>query len=338
MDLRVRGELGRRGLVLRRFCLANGMSGVEVDGLVRSGRWIAVRRGVYAEAGAWSALDEYVGQPLLRSRAASLAMFTPHVLSHDSAALAWGLTVLQGHRQPAHVTRFGVLGSRHEHGVKHHKAPFTADQVSEIDGYLLLDRARTVADISRDRGRDAGLVTADSAMRAGVTRAELLAATEAMACWPHVTVSREVADLADPGAENAAETLARSLVTELGRGRPVTQSGLSDGGRTVWTDLRVGRHVFEFDGRIKYRTVADGGHAATSPEEVAWAEKRRRDFIQSFRLGVSRIVWTDLWGTGRRAAVVRLAREVEATERLFGMDTADLAPYLRVRPELRDAS
>ena len=36
---------------------------------------------------------------------------------------------------------------------------------------------------------------------------------------------------------------------------------LTDGRRTVWCDLRVGRHVVDLDGHLKYRPVAVGGLA-----------------------------------------------------------------------------
>jgi Transcriptional regulator, AbiEi antitoxin len=38
------------GLITRRQALDTGMSGALVDGLVRTGRWVPVRRGVYMPA------------------------------------------------------------------------------------------------------------------------------------------------------------------------------------------------------------------------------------------------------------------------------------------------
>ena len=150
-----------------------------------------------------------------------------------------------------------------------------------------------------------------------------------MTGWPYSTLVREVVDLADPGAENAGESAARSLVHELGIGRPQTQFGLTDGGRTVWCDLRVGRHVFEFDGRVKYLSRAAGGVAA-DPTAALWAEKRRQDFVCGFKLGMSRIVYADL-RDGRAAARVRLRREYDDTVARFGTSIDDLAPYLARR-------
>jgi hypothetical protein len=57
------------------------------------------------------------------------------------------------------------------------------------------------------------------------------------------------------------------------------------------------------------------------------AEKRRQDWVGGFHLGMSRIVWDDLWGLRRAATKVRLRREFEATVARFGADVGDLAPY-----------
>ncbi|MFC4785295.1 type IV toxin-antitoxin system AbiEi family antitoxin domain-containing protein [Nocardioides sp. MAHUQ-72] len=322
-------------LLTRKQALEAGVSIEQIDAHVRSGRWVAVRRSVYALREFWDALDEWQGRPLYVARAASAAMRKPHVMSHDSAALELGLELLAPQRSLVHVTRPGVLGTRTEHGVKHHKAPYRPEQVVEVDGRRVLDMARTVADISRDRGLDAGVVTADAAMRAGVTRAELRVALEPMRNWPNVTIGREVADLADPGAENGGESLARMLVTELGQGRPQTQFGLTDGRREVWCDLRLGRHIFEFDGWLKYRLAQQGGFARVSPEQALREEKQRQDFICGFKLGVSRIVPEDLRGGARERARARLLREYLDTTARFGTSIADLEPFLIQRTRRR---
>ncbi len=134
-------------------------------------------------------------------------------------------------------------------------------------------------------------------------------------------------DLADPGAENFAESAMRELVLSLGIGSPSTQFGLSAEGRTVYCDVRVGRHMFELDGKIKLIPIADGGVATRDPIEVVWAQKERQDFITGFKLGVSRVTYRDL-GIGRTQAMARLRREYADTVARFGTDIGDLTPYL----------
>jgi hypothetical protein len=318
----------QHGLVLRRQALSAGMSGDEISRLLRHGEWVAVRRGVYTTRSLWEGLEPHREQPLLEVRAASLNMVMPHVISHDSAALLQGLEILEARPRLVHVTRFGVLGGRIKSGVKQHKAPFTPEQIVFVDGLPALDVPRTVADISREHGLRHGLPVGDSAMRAGVSREALREPIVAMRSWPGVTVPREVAELADPGAENVAESLTRLLPHELGLGPVETQFGLRDGGREARCDIRVGRHIIEFDGRVKYRSVADGGFAETSVEEVLWHEKQRQDWVCGFKLGMSRVVWAELMPDRWERTKRRILREYLDTVARFGSSIDDLAPYV----------
>ncbi len=321
-----------RGLITRREALAAGLAPGQVDRLVRSGAWVAVRRGVYAERELWESLDRHRERPRCFDRAASLSMVTPHVMSHTSAALELGLDVLLPDPRFTHITRPGVLGSRTRCGVKHHKAVYHPSQVEVVDGRPMLDRARTAVDIAREHGLQHGVVACDSALRAGVPRARLERAYAPMRNWPGVTAARAAVELADAGAESVGESLARLLVWELGIGRPQTQFGLTDGHRTVWCDLRVGRHVFEFDGRVKYLPADRGGVGVLPPEEVVWREKQRQDWLAGLGLGVSRIVWDDLWGAARRRTRERLLREYDATVQRTGASIDDLSRFVIRRP------
>lgn len=315
----------------RRQALNEGVSVVQIDDWARRGHWVSVRRGVYSTAEFWASLEERRERPLYLSRAASLAMHKAHVRSHDSAALELGMQILKPDPLLVHVTRPGVVGSRTEHGVKHHKAPYRLDQVVEVDGWPVLDAARTAADIAREHGFVRGVVAFDSALRDGATRRDLVRAIEPMRCWPGVTQVRAAEDLADGRSANVAESLGKILVTELGFGRPEPQFGLSDGTREVWCDLRLGRHFFEIDGAVKYVPVSDGGYAA-DPGRALWEEKLRQDFVTGFKTGMSRIVWTDFWGERRQQALQRLRREYLDTVARFGESIADLEPYRIRRP------
>ena len=204
--------------MLRRQALRAGLTGPEINRLVRSAEWVAVRRGVYVTAILWDSLDEYVARPRLRALAASRNMFAPHAMSHDSAALVHGIEILAARPELVHITRHGVLGSRTKHGVKHHKAPHLPSQLMEIGGIWVLDQARTVVDIGREHGRRHGVPAADSYLRHGFSRSDLWAALEPMRNWPGVTEARASVDLADGRAENPAESLGRLMATELGEG------------------------------------------------------------------------------------------------------------------------
>jgi hypothetical protein len=96
--------------------------------------------------------------------------------------------------------------------------------------------------------------------------------------------------------------------------------------------LRVGRHIFEFDGRAKYRHIDDGGLASKPADQVVWDEKQRQTLICGVGLGVSRIVWTDYWGSRREQAKARLLREYDLTRARFGESLHGMEPYLTFDP------
>ena len=171
---------------------------------------------------------------------------------------------------------------------------------------------RTAVDIAREHGLEDGVVACDQVLRRGGSRVAMLGVLKQMWSWPYVTTARAAVALADPGAENMGESLARMLVIELGYGEPLTQVWIEDGGRRARVDLLLEGHVFEFDGRQKYLGVAHGGFT-DDVGDVVWQEKQREDWLRSLGLGVSRIVWGDLFGTSRRAARQRLSREYLAT-------------------------
>lgn len=306
----------QHGLILRRQALAAGMSPDDVARRLRAQVWIAVRWGVYTSRALWDSLDPYVGRPRLEALAVDLGMVMPHVISHDSAAYLHGLPILEAKPRLVHVTRFGALGGRTKYGVKHHKAPFTPEQVVFVDGVPVLDLARTVADIAREHGRRHGIVAASSALRAGVSRRALEEAVEPMRSWPHVTQCRLSVDWADERCETPGEALGLLMVKELDLADVEPQFGLGDHRRRAWVDLRVGRHLIEFDGHAKYDDPA-----------VLWEEKKRQDWLCGFKLGMSRLTWTDVQADVWKATQQRLLREVLDTHARFGVDIDDLAPY-----------
>lgn len=336
MNPRVLGIMAtQHGLITRKQAITAGMTPEGIDRLVRRGELVAVRRGVYAESSYVDSLTTYRDKRLLADRAASMRISRAHEMSHDSAAHELDLPILRPPKPMTHVTRPGVVGSHLRYGVKHHLAPYAPDRVVHLNGIRALGPARTALDIAREHGLRAGVVAVDSARRTGTTLAELEAELELMRSWPYVTVGREAVDLSDPDTDSMGETLMRELVEALGYGRPQTQFGLSADGRTAWCDLRLGRHLFEFDGKVKYQRIDEGGFALASAEEVVWREKQRQDWVCGFKLGMSRVVWDDHFGAARERTLERLRREYLDTCRRFGESIDDLTPYLARGPRPR---
>lgn len=308
------------GVVTMAQLSALGADPRAVARMVRAGELVRLRRGVFTSGEWWSGLDEFRGRPLLRIRAAERTLELGHVYSHDSSGVLHGLPLLDARRSDVHVTRPGVLGSRHRYGIHHHGAPYVPAQVAVVDGLPTLDIPRTVADLAREHGYVAGLIAADGAMQKGIGRDAMRAAARRMTSWPGVTVVRRVIADADPGAESAAETLGRLLVMELGRGRPRTQFPVPVPGGVRWVDMLLGRHCIEVDGRTKIIPVERGGVAEVAPESVLWREKVRERDVTTHGLGLSRLFYEDFWGERRVQTLRRLEAEVVATERRFGSE------------------
>lgn len=326
----------QHGLVTRTQCLLAGLSERSLRTLTRpGGDWVVVRRGAYVDRAVWDDLDE-TRRLGLHDRAAHLALGNAALLSHDSAARAWDLPTLRPHRELTHVTRFGVWGSRTEHGVKHH---LTRQPVPAVDrqGLPATDLARTAVDLGREHGVPAGVVACDAALARGASRAEMEREVARMRSWPHVTEARAAVELARPGAESPGESLARLLVRELGAGEPETQFPVRLGdGRTAWADLRLGRLLVEFDGRVKYRGRDSGGLADAPADEVVWRERRREVLVESDGYVSSRVVWDDLFGVRRERALRRLARDLDRARAMYGDElTGEQATFVAAMADVR---
>ena len=308
----------QRGLVTRAQARDAGYRGPELRGLTAvGGAWVVVRRGVYAERASWAALTE-VDRWKLRDRAALLTARSAGELSHDSAARFHRLPLVLLRSELTHVTRADVQGSRTEHGVKHHRGALPSSGRAILEGLPVTGLARTALDVAREHGLPTGLAVCDAALRQGLRPRDFARELSRMAHWPGIVAGRDAAHLADARAENAAESLARLLVLELGIGEPEPQFALLLHDRIVWCDLRVGNHVFEFDGRVKYVGRAAGGVAVRAAEEVVWAEKERERLVCAEGLGLSRIIWSDFFGSARERAVRRLRAEYAVTAARFG--------------------
>ncbi|MEO5708451.1 MAG: hypothetical protein ABIQ59_01320 [Nocardioidaceae bacterium] len=285
------------------------------------GDWVVVRRGCYAERAVWDGLDDE-GRYELTVRAALLVQTRRALPSHASAAVLLGLPTRPFWRRLVHVTRPGVTGSRTENGVKHHLAGYDARDLGTAGELDTLGLARTAVDLGREHGFEDGVVAADAALRMGVTGAELWRAIERMTFWPQVTRARAALRVADGGAQNIGETLLRLMVLELDIGVPETQYVVREGSRWAAVDVRVGRHLFEFDGRVKYLEREQGGVADRPVTQVLWDEKQREDWLRRAQggHGMSRVVWSELFGTERRRTLRRLAQEYAQTRSRFGRE------------------
>jgi hypothetical protein len=289
------------------------------------GPWVVVRRGVYCERELIEAMTSYGDRMRLVDRAVHLTAATEHVMSHDSAGRAWRIPMLDPVHELSHLTRSGVGGTRTERGVKHHLTRVDLPGVEIVDGMPVTSLPRTAVDLAREHGLPTGVAACDHVLASGIRRAALLSEVERMWSWPYITRARAAVDLADPGAESIGESLLRLVVIELGLGDCETQFPVRLAGGVAWTDLRVGCHVFEFDGRVKYRRSDQGGVAQRPVEDVVWDERNREREILGEGLGVSRVIWNELFGVARDRLKLRLRSEYVDTARRLG---TTLPPHL----------
>ena len=302
------------GVITRGQALSTGSTERELRSALRpGGPWVIVRRGAYAERWEWDVADE-ARRHLMRVEAVHLYGELPRVLSHSSAAVVHGLDCRPHWRELVHLSDPDVRGGRTECGVKHHPAAIPIGQSVHVGHFVVTSLARTGVDIAREHGIEDGVVACDQVLARGVPRDELTAVLAQMRYWPNVTKARAAVRLADGGAENPGESLARMLVIEMGRGTPRTQVRIEDDHRRARVDMLLDEHVFEFDGRRKFIGQARGGFAPEEVESVLWQEKQREDWLRSLGFGISRIVWADLFGVRRREALRRLEREYLATQ------------------------
>lgn len=331
MRPRLRALAGRQGgLITRAQALADGYTERELRTLTAVyGLWVIVRRGVYAERELWESLTGHDEQASLRDRAVHLTMTTQHLMSHDSAARAQGIAMLHPRHQLSHVTREGVGGSRTERGVKHHLTRLGLLNTVELEGMTVTGPARTAVDLGREHGYATGVVACDAVLheglRAGLVKDDLRAVARTMWCWPGITQAKAAIEIADAGAESPGESLLRLLIWELGIGVPETQFALRISSGVVWVDIRVGCHMFEFDGRVKFRSVAQGGVAERPVEDIVWDERQRERQVCAEGLGMSRVIWDELFGAARKKTLARLAEEYAVTSARFG---EVLSPHL----------
>ncbi|MCA9571825.1 MAG: hypothetical protein KC656_28505 [Myxococcales bacterium] len=311
------------GLFTRTQALAAGYSEAEIRARLgsRTPDWRSVRRGVYV----LSARAEGASVPQWRwwgDLAAHLTMALPHALSHDSAARALEIPLLDLHAGLSHVTRTGVGGSRTQHGVKHHLGRERPARILRVQDVPVTGRARTALDLAREHGFSAGVVAMDHVLARGATMREFELELARMTSWPYVKTSRAALAFADPGAESVGESLTRVLLAELGWGPLVTQFPVPVAGGVRWCDLRVGRHLVEFDGAAKFRSVDDGGFAIVDPAQVAFLDRQRDTDVGQLGLGISHVSWRDLF-SARREAKARLRPEEAPTRGRYGSRLPD---------------
>lgn len=269
-----------------------GFSRTDVRTMVRSGRWVRLRNGVFVTAAdrtAAAALDATLHAQDVQ--ALRLAMSRRRlVAAGTSAARIFGVDL---RRDPGTdlvlLTDDAGVSGTHRDGYFLRTAPLPDDQVMTRHGVPVTAPARTLLDVAARRGFDDGVVAVESAFRRGLlTRDQFAAAVDAVERRPGILVARDVLAFADDKTESVLESVSRLTMRAIGIPMPQTQVVLVDDGFLFirvdfyWPRYRL---VGEADGMAKYSL---GGR---EPLQVLRAERGREQNIRDLDIDIVRWDW-----------------------------------------------
>lgn len=292
-ELTLAERLALQGGVLTRAQLEAELGVAGVRRALRRGDWQLVHRGTYAERALLEAADVR-GTHLLQCAARRLLSERELVVSHRSAALLHQLRLLEDYDGPPLLTLVRPDGAPPPHERLPLAAAVPAAHREVLDGVAITTKPRTVADLARTLSRDAAVVMADAALRAGVDRLDVLDVLAACRGWPGAAAAVDVMIFADRRAESALESLARVWFSEAGLPPPQLQARLChavDGQFVGRVDFFWPQHrtVCEVDGRMKYQDRA----GEPAKDGALWHEKLREDTLRDLGLEVVRGYWGD---------------------------------------------
>ena len=226
----------------------------------------------------------------------------PPVLSHQSAAVLWGIPITSPEREPVHVVVAREADTRSKNGVKVHRRTIEAAEILELDGFFLTSPLRTALDLARSLSFREAVAALDFVLHPRrprlFTPLKRDVLDEAVCCDPGAQGrerARRAIEFARDGADNAGESLSRAIIHELGFPTPELQvrhpnpRGGSYYTDHEWPDYRV---IGEFDGKGKYLKEALLG--GRSPGEAVYEEKIREDHLRLEGNQVARWGWTEL--------------------------------------------
>ncbi len=276
----------RGGVFLSSDAAQTGFTPNIIRHRLRTGDWLTMRRGCYAESPSSMTAD------LDRLQiAAALAVVGPGaVASHRSAAFLLDLDVGTQKSPIVWLTRPPTCrNGRHDKpGVIERAAQLPARDVMKVVALPCTTPTRTIVDLARHLSFADAVAYTDSALRSkAVTTASLDELLTAYQQWPGSIGARRVFNFATGLAESPLESYSRVLVEEAGLPRPELQQVIRIGNQFSYrADFYWPTHrtIGEADGRLKY-----------ADPTVLWAEKRREDHLRALGFQVVRWSWNDVF-------------------------------------------
>jgi very-short-patch-repair endonuclease len=250
--------------VTRASLLGAGLTPAAIEHRLAAGRLRAVHRGVYTAT----------READVRERAALLAAGRRAVLSHRSAAVAWG--VLERDAGRVQVTVPGAR-RRARPGMVVHACALTDDEVCVRDGLLVTVPARTLHDLAATHPRELARAVDEALLRRLVEPADLVPRPGRRGAG----ALRALLAAGVAPTRSEAERRLLELVERAGLPRPQTNVRLAD--HEVDALWRAQRLVVEVDGHAFHGSRA------------AFERDRRRDAdLLAAGHRVLRVTWRQL--------------------------------------------
>ena len=310
------------GLFSRADALAAGVTDGQLRRARLRGELVAVRPGAYVTAEHLGTLDSEQ-QHLLLAR--SMSGERTLLLSHQSAAIAWGMDVWGLPLARVHVTSGRSIAAKTSRRRIVHGTAVESVECTSHQGLSLTTPARTVIDIARSTDFEHAVCVGDSALRRGLVTIRELEEAVALATYRSgVRNAAEAVGAMTDRSESVGETRSRLILVAAGLSPLLNQSVFDTVGRFLGRVdfLFAGPCVCcEFDGQGKY------GQRPTEVRKNVLAEKQREDRIREVGWSFARWGWSDL--ADPEELVNRVRRALARASRLpepEGTFRADLLP------------
>ncbi len=301
-------------LLIARDLRLETQSGSSLTRARRAGAIVPLAHGIDVPADVVSGFSRS-DLALLRALAVALHGRARRPLARRSAALVWGIPLLDPPPTAVEVLGWSPAATRDAGGLRYWGTAHPEDLIGERHGVVVTSLARTLAELAATSSFAAGVVAVDwgvrSRARSGEPRVsldEIAAAADALGMRRGRAQLERVLQFADGRSESPGESWSRVLIRRLGFAAPDLQVSVRgiDGERFRadfgWRDGLV---LGEFDGREKYMSAAMRGERSASESVVH--EKRREDSVRATGRGVCRWDWSDLVHAHRLATILRVA-------------------------------
>ncbi len=303
-------------LLLARDLVETGRDDRELARACAAGEVARVWPGAYVEVGTWRMLDPREQQRLRSIAALATRRKDGLLLSHESAALLWGLPTWGWPAGPVELVdptaRRGTSTAR----LRVRASPLHAVERASRSGLPVTSLDRKVTDLLFSRSRVQAVVLVDHLLHSGLaTREHLRVLLAARPAARRRRAAGWAVDFGSAGGESPGESVSRVLAHDARFVEPLLQVPFADGDGPIGVvDFAFpvpndsGRLVLgEFDGDVKYRG-ATYRHGRT-PEQVVQDEKEREDRLRALPATAGFVRWTrrDLADASRLTEKLRRA-------------------------------